>query len=819
MMKFDDLPVLDVLPEIKNALGNQRSAILIAPPGAGKTTAVPLQLLGEEWLANNKIIMLEPRRLAARTAARRMASSLGEPVGKTVGYRMRFDTKVSAETKIEIVTEGVFQRMIVDDPELGGIGCVIFDEFHERNLDADFGLALTLDVMEALRDDLRLLIMSATLDGARVSTFLKGAPVIESKGRMHPVDIQYLPRRADQRIEDVMAAAIRKMLMEEEGSILAFLPGQAEIRRTAERLEGKLPANAFVAPLYGAMDIRDQDLAVEPPPAGKRKVVLATSLAESSITIDGVRIVVDSGLARLPSFEANLGISRLETKRASKASVTQRAGRAGRTAPGVSVRLWQEEQTAALPDFELPEIMQADLSSLLLDCASWGASGPSALQFLDQPPQAHINEARKLLVELGALDLNGAITPKGKIIGALGLQPRLAAMIAAGTSQKDCERRAMLGLLISERGLGGNHVDLASRFERIWHDGSPRARSAKHMAINMAKQVKVIAKGDEVSVGLMLCDAFPDRLARQRDNQAGSYILANGRGVMIEETEALASHRFLVVSDMIGSATNARIVSGAAIEESDVLERFADQIIERDSFTFDKSSLRLKGQRTRQLGAITLSAAQVAVQPSDAATDALIAAIRRYGLNILPWNKASTMLRARLAWLHVHQNDWPSVSDDALCDALEEWLAPYLVGKTKLTELSDNDIVNGLMSLVPYQLHAQLDQLAPTHYVVPTGSKIPLSYNADGAAPILSVRVQELFGLASHPSICDRKVPLTIEMLSPAHRPIQLTQDLPGFWSGSWRDMRADMRGRYPRHEWPEDPAQAAPTRRAKPRK
>lgn len=818
-MTFDDLPVLDVLPDIKRALTNDCRAILIAPPGAGKTTAVPLQLLGETWLAVGKIIMLEPRRLAARTAARRMAASLGEPVGKTVGYRMRFDTKISKETKIEIVTEGVFQRMIVDDPELNGIGCVIFDEFHERSLDADFGLALTLDVMNALRDDLRLLIMSATLDGARISSFLGGAPVIESKGRMYPVDVRYMPRRADQRIEDAMAAAIRKTLMEEEGSILAFLPGQAEIRRTAEHLEDKLPANAFVAPLYGAMDIRDQDLAVDPPPIGKRKIVLATSLAESSITIDGVRIVIDSGLARLPVFEANLGISRLETKRASKASVTQRAGRAGRTAPGVAVRLWQEEQTSALPEFEMPEIMQADLSALLLDCAGWGATSPDTLQFLDPPPKAHVEEARKLLIELEALTVDGMITPKGKAIGALGLSPRLAAMIVAGKSREDCERRALLGLLISERGLGGNDVDLAGRFERVKRDSSERARSAKNMAAAMAKKIKVKGSEVETSVGLMLCDAFPDRLAQRRENQQGNYVMANGRGVMVDETAAIADHRFLVVADMIGSAASARIIAGAAIDECEVVERFADQITARESVTFDKASARLKGQRLRQLGAITLSAAPLAVSPGEAATSALVAAVRKYGLDILPWGKASLNLRQRLGWLHVHQDDWPDVTDKALSDTLEVWLLPFLAGKTKLTELSDLDMVNALMSLVPYPLHAQLDALAPTHYFVPTGSKIPLTYKSDGAAPVLSVRVQELFGLAAHPAICNGKVPLAIEMLSPAHRPIQLTQDLPGFWSGSWRDMRADMRGRYPRHEWPEDPAQAAPTRRAKPRK
>ncbi|KAG1650041.1 ATP-dependent RNA helicase HrpB [Nymphon striatum] len=657
--------IIEILPSLYEALENQGAAVLVAPPGAGKTTAVPLALLDCDWLGNNKIILLEPRRLAARTAARRMASSLGQKVGEQVGYRMRLDTKVSAQTKIEIVTEGVFQRMICDDPSLEGVGCVIFDEFHERSMDADFGLALTLDVRGALREDLRLIVMSATLDGARVSQLLDNAPIIESSGRMYPVDIRYSPRSANQRIEEAMASAIRKALIEEEGSILAFLPGQAEIRRTKEQLDGKLPANAYVAPLFGAMDIRDQDLATQRPEEGQRKIVLATALAETSITIDGVRIVIDSGLARLPSFEAALGISRLETKRASQASITQRAGRAGRTAPGVAIRLWQEAQTSALLAFETPEILQADLSTLVLDCLSWGITGPADLNFLDQPQLSSLNEARKLLNELGAIDVSGKLTKKGQALAKIGLEPRLASMVLEGRNNVDCVRRAFLALLLGERGLGGNSTDIAHRFERSWRDKSHRSVGLRKMAERIAKQVKYAETATgETSVGMMLCDAFPDRVAMARAGQVGQFIMANGRGVMVDEADPLASSKFIVAANVTGAAKSARALSLATLNEQELLERFQDEIKMRDSYNFDKKEKKLFRRTAKKLGAITLSQKPLPLEPCAEIEVALVHAVRTNGLEILPWSKTTNILRERLSWLHaVLGEDWPSMSD------------------------------------------------------------------------------------------------------------------------------------------------------------
>ncbi|MEM8540700.1 MAG: ATP-dependent helicase HrpB [Pseudomonadota bacterium] len=820
-MMHHDLPVLEVLPALSKSLSNKGSAVLVAPPGAGKTTAVPLALLDQPWLGNNKIILLQPRRLAARTAARRMASSLGEKVGDRVGYRMRFDTKVSEATKIEIVTEGVFQRMISDDPALDGIGCVIFDEFHERSLDADFGLALVLDVKSALREDLRVLVMSATLDGAAVANLIGDTDVIESQGRMHPVDVRYSPRPANQSIEEAMAGTIRKALMEEEGSILAFLPGQAEIRRTKEQLLGRLPANAFMAPLFGAMDIRDQDLAVQPPEQGQRKIVLATALAETSITIDDVRIVIDSGLARLPNYEAALGISTLVTKRASQASIAQRAGRAGRTSPGIAIRLWQEAQTAALPAFETPEIMQADLSTLLLDCLAWGVSGPNELEFIDQPPTAHVAEANKLLLNLMAIDSAGQMTQKGKALSKISLEPRLASMVLEGRNEEDMRRRAFLALLLGERGLGGKSSDVARRFEQAWGEKTGRAAAVRKLAARIASDA--VASENETersSVAMMLCDAFPDRVAKARAGQTGQFVMANGRGIMVDETDPMARSIFVVAADIIGSAKIARATGLAEIDEQTLLTRFQKQITTRNHYSFNKQSGRLTVRAARKLGAITLSDSPRPLESSPETEAALLAAVQQHGLRILPWSKSTTALRARLAWLFSALGPpWPDLTDEYLLSNLDEWLAPFLAGQTSFSRLADGGLKDAILSIVPPELQFDIDRLAPSHFRVPTGSNITLDYNINGDAPVLSVRVQELFGLNKHPSIGGGKVALIVELLSPAQRPIQCTQDLPAFWQGSWADVRADMRGRYPRHEWPTNPAEAAPTRRAKPRK
>lgn len=816
-----DLPVFETLPTLNAALAEQGTAVLVAPPGAGKTTAVPLALLDESWLGDRKILLLQPRRLAARTAARRMASTLGEAVGARIGYRMRFETKVSAETKIEVVTEGVFQRMILDDPELKGVGCVIFDEFHERSMDADFGLALTLDIRNALREDLRILVMSATLNGAAVAKLLGDAPIIESKGRMHPVDIVYWPRPANQSIEETMVAAIRRALIEEQGSVLAFLPGQAEIRRTANLLEARLPNNAFVAPLYGAMDIRDQDLAVQPPCKGQRKIVLATAIAETSITIDGVRIVIDSGLARLPEYEAALGISRLVTKRASQASIAQRAGRAGRTAPGIAIRLWQEAQTASLPKFEAPEITQADVAPLILDCLSWGVMGPGELMLLDQPPLAHVDEARKLLSSLEALDEGGGLTRRGREISKISLEPRLASMVLQGGDIQGRMRRAFLALVLEERGLGGGSNDLEKRFEKAWTSQAPRTVAIKNLAKKIAGLVNDDHRVNEsASVGAMLCDAFPDRVAKARADRPGHFVMANGRGVMIDETDPLATDEYIVAAEIMGSAKLARATAIAKLSAAEILSRFDDRIETQTTYSYDKQNARLICRVARKLGAITLSSAPRPAEPSVEAECALLAVLRQQGLGLLTWSKSAAMLRDRLSWLHAAiGTPWPDMSESRLIESLEEWLAPYLAGQIDFSSLNEGGLRDALMGLVPPELQFEIDRLAPSHFTVPTGSKMPLSYSDDGAPPILSVRVQELFGLTKHPAVGNGSIPLVVELLSPAHRPIQRTQDLPAFWNGSWKDVRADMRGRYPRHNWPEKPEEAVPTSRAKPRK
>ncbi|WP_349363604.1 MAG: ATP-dependent helicase HrpB [Roseitalea porphyridii] len=812
------LPVAEVLGALIGALEGGPNAVLVAPPGAGKTTLVPLVLLDASWAEGRRIVMLEPRRLAARAAARRMAAMLGERVGETVGYRMRLDSRVGPRTRIEVVTEGVFARMILDDPELTGIAALIFDEFHERSLDADFSLALALDVQSALRDELRLVVMSATLDGGRVAALMGEAPLVESAGRSHPVDIRHAPRRPDQRIEDAVAEAIRAALRDEEGSILAFLPGQAEIRRTAERLEGALPANAYLAPLFGAMDIGDQDAAILPPEPGRRKIVLATAIAESSVTIDGVRVVVDSGLARQPAFEPGMAITRLQTVRVSRASADQRAGRAGRTQPGVAIRLWHEGQTAALAPFDPPEIARTDLSRLLLDCLAWGVSDPRTLRFLDPPPEPALNEACARLVALGAVDGQGRLTAKGERLRAIALPVPLAAMVAEAGTTADAERRARLAVLITERGLGGVSTDLDRRLAAFDADRSPRAKQSRQLAGRIAGQLDLPDDADDqaATAGAMLLDAFPDRVARARPGRPGHFVMAAGRGVVADEADPLAGASFIVAADVTGAAAGARLLAGAAITEAEIEERLGDRIETRTEMRFDARTGRLAARRVRTLGAITLSSAPRPVEPGPEAEAALLDGVRGHGLGALPWDKASRSLRARLSFLHARLGDpWPDVGDEALMQTIDAWLAPFLPGRTGLDDVPLRD---ALMLRAGPGRQAELDRLAPSHLTVPTGSRLPLTYPPGGAAPELAVRVQELYGLTAHPAVLGGAVPVLIELLSPAHRPIQRTADLPAFWAGSWAEVRAEMRGRYPKHVWPDDPASAAPTRRAKPR-
>ncbi|RWN96873.1 MAG: ATP-dependent helicase HrpB [Mesorhizobium sp.] len=811
-----ELPVSAVLPALREALGHGNSAVLVAPPGAGKTTLVPLALLDAPWLGAGKIILLEPRRLAARAAARRMAELLGEEPGATVGYAMRMENRISAKTRIVVVTEGVLARMILDDPELPGVSAVIFDEFHERSLDGDFGLALALDVQGALRPDLRLAVMSATLDGARVAKLMSGAPVVESEGRAFPVDIRYDERPAGIAIEDAMAKAIRAALADESGSVLAFLPGQREIERTAERLAGKVGTDTDIVPLYGMLDGKAQDAAIKPPPAGRRKVVLATSIAETSITIDGVRVVIDSGLSRLPRYEPASGLTRLETVRVSKASADQRAGRAGRTQPGVAIRLWRAEQTAALPAFTPPEILEADLSGLLLDCAAFGVADPAGLAFLDPPPVPALNEARGLLRALDAIDETGRLTDAGAAMRKLALPVRLAHMVAEAAGSGHAFEAAMLAVLLTERGLGGDGADLERRLMRFRGEKSPRATAAKQLAERLARQTGEAKGSEAAAAGPLLVHAWPDRVAKAR-GERGRFVLANGSGAMLDAADPLAGEPFLVVADLQGKAQNARITAAAAIGEDDVRIALADRIEARRETSFDRDKRAVRVRETVRLGAITLAERMLPPPIGADADRAVLDAVRQHGLSLLNWSKEAQTLRQRLGWLHRGLGaPWPDMADDALIECLDDWLLPYLSGAASFAAIDAGVVSAGLASLVPHDLQRRIDTLAPTHFDAPSGSHVPIRY--DGEWPVLAIRVQELFGLDRHPSIANGAVPLTLELLSPAHRPIQTTRDLPGFWRGSWADVRADMRGRYPKHVWPENPLLATATARAKPR-
>jgi len=819
-ISLPELPVTAVLPALGEALARNNSAVLVAPPGAGKTTLVPLALLDAPWLGKGRIVLLEPRRLAARAAARRMAELLGEEPGGTVGYAMRMENRVSARTRILVVTEGVLSRMILDDPELPGISAVIFDEFHERSLDGDFGLALALDVQGALRPDLRLLVMSATLDGARVSRLLAGAPVIESEGRAFPVDIRYDERPPGVAIEDAMAGVVRRALAEEEGSVLAFLPGQREIERTAERLSGKLADQTDIVPLYGQLDGRAQDAAIRPSPVGRRKVVLATSIAETSVTIDGVRVVIDSGLSRLPRYEPSSGLTRLETVRVSRASADQRAGRAGRTQPGVAIRLWRAEQTAALPAFTPPEILEADLSGLTLDCAAFGVADPASLAFLDPPPAPALNEARVLLRALDAIDEAGRLTPAGAAMRGLALPVRLAHMVAEAAKAGHALDAAMLAVLLTERGLGGDSADLERRLLRFRGEKSPRANAARQLAERLSKQASSAlhssGKGEGVTAGAVLIHAWPDRVAKAR-GERGRFVLANGSGAMVDPADPLAGEAYLVVADLQGKAQNARITAAAAVDEDDIRAALGERIEARRETAFDRERRAVRVREVTRLGAITL-AERMLPAPSGADADrAILDALRAHGLSLLSWGKDADVLRQRLSWLHRGLGEpWPDMSDAALVARLDDWLLPFLSGAASFAAIDPAILTAGLMSLVPHDLQRSVDKLAPTHFDVPSGSRVPIRY--DGEWPVLAVRVQELFGLDRHPAIANGTVPLTLELLSPAHRPIQTTRDLPGFWRGSWADVRADMRRRYAKHVWPENPLLAAATSRAKPR-
>lgn len=787
--------------------------MLVAPPGAGKTTAVAPALLNEPWVAAGEILLLSPRRLAARAAAERMAALAGERPGETYGYATRMDTRRSATTRVTVVTEGIFVNRIQSDPELTGIAAVLFDEVHERSLDSDFGLALALDAQVALRLDLRLIAMSATLDGARFSTLLGDAPVIESEGRSYPLDLRHLGRAAEARIEDGVAAAIRQALRETDGGILAFLPGVAEIERTAERIDP--PPGAILHKLHGSLDPAAQRAAIQPDAQGRRKIVLATSVAETSLTLDGIRVVIDSGLARRPRYDRAAGMTRLVTERASQAAVTQRAGRAARQGPGVAYRLWEAAATAGLPRFDPPEILEADLSALTLDCALWGVSDPRDLAWLDPPPEAAVQEARTRLIALDALDQDGRPTPHGKAIAALPLPPRLGHMLVRAGELGLARTAAQVAVLLGERALGGPDADIEHRLRRWKTERGQRAEAARKLAERWSKLAPApiesgTGEGDPAAaVATCVALAFPDRIARRRDASGETWASAGGRGFKLDPASSLARHDWLAVAETQGMAAGARILSAAPIDAQQVESLFAHRLETRRAVRFDSATGRVEATRERRLGAIRLSSGPDTAADPEAIAAALLEGVRKHGLALLPWSATGSALRTRAAYAGID-----SLSDEALLADLDDWLPPALTGKRRLDAVAPDALTQALHNRLGWDGQQQLDRRAPARFATPAGSSHDIDYAAE-AGPTVEVRVQALFGLATHPMIGDN-VPLVLSLTSPAGRPIQTTRDLPGFWRGSWADVAKEMRGRYPRHPWPDDPAAASATLRTK---
>ena len=803
------LPIHDVLPQLLDALRAGRSAVLVAPPGAGKTTAVAPALLDEPW-CTGQVLLLSPRRLAARAAAERIAELMGGVPGGIVGYATRMDSKQSAATRILVLTEGIFVRRIQDDPELGGISAVLFDEVHERSLDSDFGLALALDAQAALRPNLRIVPMSATLDGARFAALLDDAPVLESEGRIQPLELRHIGRAAEKRIEDEMAGAVRRALVEEaQGDLLAFLPGVAEIERTAERLEG---LGVEVHRLHGSLDPATQRAAIRPSREGRRKVILATSIAETSLTIDGVRIVIDSGLSRRPRYDRAAGVTRLVTERASQAAATQRAGRAARQRPGVVYRLWEAAATAGMPPFDPPEILESDLSSLMLDCALWGVSDPASLRWLDPPPRAALDEARKRLRVLEALDDDGRITAHGKALARLPVEPRIGHMLVCAGELGLAAVAAEVAVLLGERGIGGQDVDLAQRRLRWRRESGKRADAARAMAKRWAGLVssRQRAAAGEHDAGLCLALAFPDRVAKRRSADGAEWASVGGRGFRLDPLSPLAREEWLAVGEVQGSAAGARILSAAPISEAEVLRLFSSHVKEHRTVRFRAETGGIEALRERRLGTVRLSSGSDDKPDPDAVVAALLDGVRQGGLGLLPWSDAARSLRMRAGFAGVE-----ALSDAALLATLDEWLAPLLAGKRRLSDLDRSQLSGVLEGIIGWDGKQQLERLAPPAFQSPAGSSHEIDYAAEGG-PRVELRVQALFGLAEHPVVGSARIPLVLSLTSPAGRPIQTTRDLPGFWAGSWSAVAKEMRGRYPRHPWPDDPAGAAATLRTK---
>jgi ATP-dependent helicase HrpB len=820
---MEQLPVDEALPRLRAALQERNAAVLVAPPGAGKTTRVPLALLNAPWLGARKIVMQEPRRLAARAAARRMAASLGESVGETVGYRVRFDTKVGPRTRIEVVTDGLFLRLLQDDPALESVGCVIFDELHERGLETDLSFALVCEAQAALREDLRVVAMSATLDPGPVSARLGGAPVIESAGRMFPVETRYLDREPAGRIEDNVAAAVRRALAEETGSALVFLPGVGEIRRVEERLQG-LGADVDVAPLYGDLSPADQDRAIAPSPPRRRKVVLATSIAETSLTIEGVRIVIDSGQMRVPKFSPRSGMTRLETVRVSQASADQRRGRAGRLEPGICYRLWPEQAQRGLLPFTPPEILDADLAPLALELAAWGTGDAASLPWLTPPPAAALATARALLADLGAIDAEGAITAHGRAMVRLGQHPRIAHLVLKGRELGQGKVAALLAAILGERDFlrlppGQRDADLRHRVDIALsgrRDGS--LRLIQEAARRLMPRGGSDERADTAMTGPLLALAYPDRIGRRRPGTAGRYLLSGGRGAALPEGDPMANEEFLVVADLDGSAQESRIFLAAPITAAEIEELYADRVVDEQLVQWSARDGAVLARRRRRLGALALEDKPLSQPDPEKVRAAMLDGVRQLGLGALPWSDDLVRWRERIGFLRLHAGvDWPDLSDAALLTSLADWLGPSLDGVSRRDHLARIDLAAALKALVPWEKQREVERLVPTHVEVPSGSRVAIDY-ANPDEPTLSVRLQEMFGLTETPRIAGGKVPLTIHLLSPARRPVQVTRDLASFWANGYKAVKSELKGRYPRHYWPDDPLVAEPTARARPR-
>lgn len=828
------LPIEPLLPALARTLEGAGAAVLQAPPGAGKTTVVPLAMLTEPWLAGRRILLLEPRRLATRAAARRMASLLGERLGQTVGYRIRRDTTVGPRTRIEVVTEGILTRMLQHDPSLDGIGLVIFDEFHERNIHADVGLALALESRRVLRADLRVLVMSATLDSAPVARLLGDAPILTSEGRSHPVETRYIPLRPDTRLEAAVASAVREALSRETGDILVFLPGQGEIRRTAELLT---PGDGWsLYQLFGNLPQVEQDAAIRPAPTGRRKVVLATSIAETSLTIEGVRVVIDAGLARVPRFDPGSGMTRLATIRVSRASADQRRGRAGRTAPGVCYRLWAAAEDHALLPRATPEILEADLAQLALELAVSGVVDPAALDWLDPPPAPALAEARALLRQLEALDARGHATPHGRRMAELGTHPRLAHLLLRGAEANAAPLAAMLAALLEERDVlrgdgGPPDADLTLRVDLISGRQTPPVYHGWKVDRGLVQRVREEARAwrgalggmtrggteQSLSVGALVALAYPDRVGQRRTGQGGRFLLRNGQGAATD-SPALALSEYVVAASLDGDRRESRIWLGATLQADEVRALFGPQFEPEEILAWDERVDGIVAAEQIRLGALIIEERPLRNPDRDHLRKAVLERIVRGGIGGLHWTDTAIEVRQRLAFLHALLGDpWPDVSDGALLKRIEHWLGSSLEGVRRRADVDRIDLAAALLAQLGWEARGQLDDLAPTHLTVPTGSRVRVSYE-DPAAPVLAVRLQEVFGLAETPRVGGGRVPVTLHLLSPAHRPVQVTRDLAGFWRSSYFDVRKDMRGRYPRHYWPDDPLAAEPTRRAKPK-